>query len=213
MLLLLRTYNVQGFRKESNMKARRANNDSIGNALVNLMQTGERFYSFPANRRTYQTIEQSIRRNGLPISVKSMKTCLVIGDTETVKTLPKETAVLKSNTRLLNSALLDLVNILESWEPFHGIESCMGAPETYQRKPKITHLPWKDETYTIGPMKIYGLTAERIAETLEKYGNRARWIPTDSEIDLMTVPGFLPGFDGSCNIDDESSYNGDGVYR
>jgi len=92
---------------------------------------------------------------------------------------------------------------LDSWNIgiYDGIAQCMGAPETYQRKPKIKHLPWRENTFADGPMKIYGLTQERIAETLEKYGKRARFIPTDAEVDFMTVPGYDALYDGNPNID------------
>ena len=185
------------------MRTRAHKYNSLGSALVNIAQNDERFYSFPRNQRVYNTLFQTIKRNEFPITVRIKWDNIIIGDTKRVKEITKGEAEYKCNTRMMISALRDMCKILDKWSEgfWDSLLECISAPETYSRPEKITHKEPREETFTIGKMRIYNLSAEGITKMLEKYGNAARFVPTDAEIDNMVVPGFLPDFNGSCTID------------
>lgn len=61
-----------------------------------------------------------------------------------------------------------------------------GAPETYSAQPKVTPKPWRDTQPETNTLRIYN----RAIETLpEQWKRRARWVPTDSELDSLKIPG------------------------
>lgn len=61
-----------------------------------------------------------------------------------------------------------------------------GAPETYSVLPKPTPKPWRDTQLETTTLRIYNRPLETIPE---QWKRRARWIPTDAELDSLKIPG------------------------
>ena len=61
-----------------------------------------------------------------------------------------------------------------------------GAPETYSAQPKVTPKPWRDTQPETTTLRIYN----RPIDTLpEQWKRRARWVPTDAQLDSLKIPG------------------------
>ena len=139
------------------------------------------------DRPTYEAIRRAIRRDDLPIAVKSLGGRIAIGTPTAVDSMTKRRAshieALQSEFEVLQS----LACLVSAMDPYADMSEGFGAPESYSRLPKPTPRKWRNQQPETTTLRIYN----RPLETLpEQWKRCARWVPTDAELDNLQVPGI-----------------------
>jgi len=61
-----------------------------------------------------------------------------------------------------------------------------GAPETYSAQSRVTPKPWRDKQPETTTLRIYNRSIDTLPENWKR---RARWVPSDAELDSLKIPG------------------------
>lgn len=139
------------------------------------------------DRPTYEAIRRAISRDHLPVAVKSLGGRIAIGTPEAVGSMNKRRASHIEALQRESEALQSLACLVSAMDPYADISEGFGAPESYSRLPKTTPREWRNRQPETTTLRIYNRPLESIPE---QWKHRARWIPTEAELDNLQVPGI-----------------------
>ena len=161
---------------------------SIAAALVKYANTTEQPYcTMKADTKIYRAIHIAVKRDNLPIQARSFRAVMAIGSPEAVSRLDTKTAAALQALKQRKTALEALAALVDTWNPYHGLQAAYGAPESFSQPCKMTDKPWRTEQPHETDLKIYGTSLEQVAA---RYPARVcRYVPTAAELDAMQVPG------------------------
>lgn len=144
--------------------------------------------TFKASRATYEAIRQALKRDGLPVSIKSFRGAgIALGQPALVESYKSADVSARIALEQRVTALKALARVLESWSPYSGLAEVYGAPSSFQPKSHRTDKPWRTEQPHETDLRIYGASLEEVAA---RYENRVcRFVPTAAEVDAMVIPG------------------------
>jgi hypothetical protein len=165
--------------------------ESIATALIHFANTREHgapnVYVLKASKQQYIAIYRAAREHGaIPVNVRMFRGIVALGESDSVANLKTQDVSARMALQIRLTALGALLPVLDTWSIDHGLGDAMRAPSTYSRRETRTPSAWRDSQ----PFETDLIIRNRALDSIpEEWKRRATWIPTDSELDALQIPG------------------------
>ena len=164
--------------------------DSIATALIGFITTREHgspnVLTLKATTLQYRTIHKAIEHTELPAMVRRFRGIVALGESDSVSSLKAQDFSARMALQTHLDALKAILRVVDTWSITHGLGDALGAPSSYSVRPKPTPAVWRDSQ----PYETDLIIRNRALDSIpEEWKRRATWIPTDSELDALEIPG------------------------